>query len=85
MREKIGTPVVFTLPKETIAKLDEISKRFDISRAESARKILEVGLDTYRVYEGFGVVKLAEVVKRNRDNNNKIAISGLQRELFQEK
>lgn len=82
MRERIGYYVGATLPKEMIAKLDEIGKRFDIPRAEVVRKILQVGLDTYGIYEGFGLVKLTEVIKRNRDNNEKIAITGIQRELF---
>lgn len=82
MRERIGYYVGATLQKEMIAKLDEIGKRFDIPRAEVVRKILQVGLDTYGIYEGFGLVKLTEVIKRNRDNNEKIAITGIQRELF---
>lgn len=82
MREKIGWYVGATLPKKTIAKLDEIGERFDISRAEAMRKILEVGLDTYQVYERLGVVKLADVMRRSRDVNEKVAKTGIQRELF---
>jgi hypothetical protein len=49
-----------------IEKLDEIGDRFGISRSEALRKIVDAGLDAYSVYEGLGVVKLAEVAKRIR-------------------
>ena len=47
-----------------IAKLDEIGGRFKISRSEALRRIVETGLDAYSVYEGLGVVKMAEIAKR---------------------
>jgi hypothetical protein len=49
-----------------VAKLDEIGGRFNISRSEALRRIVETGLDSYCFYEGLGVVKLAEVSKRIR-------------------
>ena len=47
-----------------ISKLDEIGERFKISRSEALRRIVETGLDAYTVYEGLGVVKMAEIAKR---------------------
>jgi metal-responsive CopG/Arc/MetJ family transcriptional regulator len=47
-----------------VNKLDEIAKRFKISRSEALRRIVETGLDSYSVYEGLGVVKLAEITGR---------------------
>lgn len=47
-----------------IKKLDEIGARFNISRSDALRRIVDTGLDSYAVYEKLGVVKLAEVSKR---------------------
>lgn len=52
------------LMEKQVDKLDEIAARFKISRSEALRRIVETGLDSYAVYEGLGVVKLAEVAKR---------------------
>lgn len=57
---------VIQLMNSQILKLDEIGNRFNISRSEALRRIVDTGLDAYSVYEKLGVVKLAEVAKRVR-------------------
>ena len=52
------------LLQHQVEDLDAIARRFKISRNEALRLIVETGLDAYRVYEGLGMVKLAEVLKR---------------------
>ena len=52
------------LLQHQVEELESIARRFKISRNEAMRLIVETGLDAYQVYEGLGVVKLAEVLKR---------------------
>ena len=59
-----STKTAIILMDSQIAKLDEIGERFKISRSEALRRIVETGLDAYSVYEGLGVVKMAEIAKR---------------------
>jgi len=61
-----ATRTSMVLMDDQIQKLDEIGGRFNISRSEALRRIVETGLDAYSVYEGLGIVKLAEVSKRVR-------------------
>jgi hypothetical protein len=58
------TKVHALLMDKQIEKLDEIGARFNIRRSEALRLIVETGLESYSVYEGLGMVKLAEISKR---------------------
>jgi hypothetical protein len=58
------TKVHALLMDKHIEKLDEIGARFKIRRSEALRLIVETGLESYSVYEGLGIVKLAEISKR---------------------
>lgn len=67
-KRKINGPkFLMSFEQYQIDKLDEIAKRFKISRAEATRRIVDTGLDAYAVFEGLGVVKLAEIVKKTRE------------------
>jgi predicted DNA-binding ribbon-helix-helix protein len=66
--EKIdGIRTAIVLEQYQIDRLNEIAKRFNIKRAEATRRIIDTGLDAYAVYEGLGVVKIAEIIKRTRE------------------
>lgn len=67
MRKIEGAKIPVNFEQYQLDRLDEIAKRFKISRAEATRRIIDTGLDAYSVFEGFGLVKLAEVVKRTRE------------------
>lgn len=67
MRKIDGPKIPVNFEQYQIERLDEIAKRFKISRAEATRRIIDTGLDAYTVFEGIGVVKLAEVIKRTRE------------------
>jgi hypothetical protein len=76
---KIGGPqTTVILEQETLDKLDAIGRRFKIPRAEAHRRILETGLEVYSLYEGLGVVKLAELAKRAKET----CARGVQPSLF---
>lgn len=59
-----STKTAVTLLDSQIVKLDDIGGRFNISRSEALRRIVETGLESYAIYEKIGVVKFAEVLKR---------------------
>jgi len=59
-----STKTAVQLMDNQIMKLEEISSRFNISRSEALRLIVQAGLDTYSTYEAIGVVKLTEYAKR---------------------
>lgn len=62
--QKIGRKVTVTLPEEILAEIEKIAERFDLSKAEASRFLIETGLDTYKSFQLLGVVKLAEVAKK---------------------
>ena len=67
-KRKINGPkFLMSFEQYQIDRLDEIAKRFKISRAEATRRIVDTGLDAYTVFEGIGVVKLAEVIRRTKE------------------
>lgn len=62
--EKIGVKLNVTVPDEMKAEVERIAKRHNIKEAEAARKLLEIGLEAYQVYEKIGVPQLSEIVKK---------------------
>lgn len=64
MQKMDGFKTAFVLEVQQVEKLDEIATRFKIKRSEALRRIIEIGLDVYEIYEGVGVVSLVELVKK---------------------
>lgn len=64
--QRIGTKVTITVPEETLKDIEKIAERFQMSKAEVSRNMLELGLDTYKIYSKTGLVKIAEIVRKHR-------------------
>lgn len=67
MRKIPGLKLWINFEQEQIDYADKIAARFGITRAESFRRILDTGIDACKVFEGLGVLKLAEITKRTRE------------------
>ena len=59
--QKIGSKITVTVPDEILLEIEEIAERFDLSKAEVSRLLIETGLDTYKSFQLLGVAKLTEV------------------------
>ena len=62
-----GRKTSVVLLEHQIEKLDKIAERFEITRSQAMRLILETGLDSYEFYSHLGVTKLAEILKKARE------------------
>ncbi len=68
MSQKIeGTRVTVILTKRQFDKMKEISERHGVSRSEAHRMMVDIGLDSYEIYKGAGVLKLADLVKKAKE------------------
>jgi len=59
-----GVTTNVILEKRQSEKLEEIGARFGLKKAQALRLLLDMGLESYSVYEGLGVAKLAEIAKK---------------------
>lgn len=62
--QKIGGPIVITVPEDLKARIDAISKKYDLSRAEAARRIMTLGIEVFEDFERIGIPQVAEMVKK---------------------
>jgi len=79
MSQKIeGTRVTVILTKRQFDKMKEIAERHGVSRSNAHRMMVDIGLDSYEIYKGAGVVKLADLVKKAKET----LMAGRQLKLF---
>lgn len=64
--QRIGTKITVTVPEDLLEEITQIAERFEMSKAQVARLLMETGLDTYKTFRLIGVVKLAEVARKNK-------------------
>lgn len=64
--QRIGTKITVTVPEELLKEIEKIADRLQMTKAEVSRNLIETGLDTYKIYQKIGVVKLAEVIRKNK-------------------
>jgi rRNA maturation endonuclease Nob1 len=62
--QKIGRKITVTVPDEILEEIEKISKKFDLSKAEVSRILIETGLDTFNSYHVTGVIKIADIAKK---------------------
>lgn len=72
--QKIGTKITVTVPDEQLHEIERIAERLQVSKAEACRKLLGIGLDTYKIYEPMGIVKFADVVRKVKSKLNITAV-----------
>jgi hypothetical protein len=56
-----GLKTSVMLTQAQVDKLDQIAKRYGMKRAQAHRIILESGLDSYAIFEGTGMARLADL------------------------
>lgn len=64
MQKIDGQHLDVIFPSEMISRLDKASARLKLSRSQTIRNMVDVGLTLYDDFEAVGVVKLVEVVAR---------------------
>lgn len=65
--EKIeGSFIYVKVPTGLLNKVDCAAKRTNNTRAEMVRNFLELGTDIFRIYEGVGIIKVAEIIFRTK-------------------
>lgn len=67
MKKIPGKKLWINFEQEQIDYADKIAARFNITRAEAFRRILDTGIDACKAFEAVGVLKLAEITKRARE------------------
>lgn len=69
--QRIGTKITVTVPDDLLKEIEIISSRFGMSKAEVSRRLIEVGLDVYKIYKPTGMMKLIEIVRKFKSKNVK--------------
>jgi hypothetical protein len=67
MRKIPGQKLWINYEQAQVDYADSIAARLGITRAEAFRRILDTGIDACKVFEGIGLLKLAEITKRTRE------------------
>jgi metal-responsive CopG/Arc/MetJ family transcriptional regulator len=67
--QRIGTKITVTVPDDLLKEIETLSSRFGMSKAEVSRRLIEVGLDVYKVYKPTGLIKLIEIVRKYKFRN----------------
>ena len=64
--QKIGTKITVTIPDEILQNIEEIAKRYSMTKANVCRLLLEIGIADYNVANISKVVLLTEVAGNAR-------------------
>jgi hypothetical protein len=67
MKKIPGKKLWINFEQEQIEYVDKIAARFNLTRAEAFRRVLDTGIDACKTFEAVGVLKLAEITKRARE------------------
>jgi len=64
MQKIEGTSVHVIIPQEMLARIDRVAKRLKLTRSETMRNTLDVGLSTFETLEKGGIIRFAEIMQR---------------------
>jgi metal-responsive CopG/Arc/MetJ family transcriptional regulator len=65
--QRIGEQINITIPDELKARIDRVAKRHKLTRAETVRRLLTLGIEVYVEGEKFGIPQLAEMITKAKE------------------
>jgi metal-responsive CopG/Arc/MetJ family transcriptional regulator len=65
--QRIGEQINITIPDELKARIDHVAERHKLTRAETVRRLLFLGIEVYEEGEKFGIPQLAEIITRAKE------------------